>query len=165
MLYNTFVHKVNYFDDGGGKMENKVLSEQLLHSWVLLSGILKNTRITKGLMYNEATVMLLVYNRYCEDAEGLICVKEIIQRTKMLKSLVNRTVNALEKKGLVQRCQVEGDRRMVYLKCNKDNLDIFLRVHNASLSLAQSIIDVIGQEDAETFIRIVKKLEDAGYSI
>ena len=67
----------------------------LLRAWVKLSGILKNSRITKGLMYNEATVMLLLYNRYCEDGEGIISVKEIIKETNMLKSLVNRTLNSL----------------------------------------------------------------------
>lgn len=139
--------------------------EQLVRAWIKLSGILKNTRITKGLMYNEATVMLLLYNRYQSDGMGLISIKEITQETKMLKSLVNRTVNSLEKKELLQRCEGTGDRRMAYVRCVAEKLPVFLAVHNASLSLAKGLIQIVGKRDAEAFVRIVKKIEDAGYSL
>lgn len=137
----------------------------MIHSWVKLSGILKNTRITKGLMYNEAIVMLLVYNRYCEDGVGKISIKEITASTKMLKSLVNRTVNALIKKELLERCESDGDKRIVYVRCIEEKLNIFLEVHNASLKLAKNIVDIIGEEDAAAFIRLVDKIEKAGYSL
>ena len=39
------------------------LEEAVITAWVRLTGILKNTRITKGMVYNEAIVMLVVYNR------------------------------------------------------------------------------------------------------
>ena len=109
--------------------------------------------------------MLLVYNRYTEDGEGLISVKEIIKETNMLKSLVNRTLNSLEKKGLILRLRGESDRRMLYVKCVKEKLDVFLDVHRSSLKVANGIIEIIGEEDAENFIRIVKKIEGAGYSL
>lgn len=146
-------------------MKNKKRAEDLLLAWVSLSGIVKNTRITKGLMYNEAIVMLLLYKRYCEDGVGLISIKEITQKTKMLKSLVNRTINSLEEKQLLERAEAAGDRRMSYVKCVEARLDTFLQVHNTSLGVAQSIINIIGEEDTDSFVRIVKKIEDAGYSL
>ena len=146
-------------------MNNIKQQENLINAWVRLSGIFKNTRITKGLMYNEAIVMLFVYNKYLEDKEGKVSVKEINQKTKMLKSLVNRTLNSLEKKGLIKRCEGEGDRRISYIKCVEERLDVFLEVHNSSLLLAENIIDIIGKEDTDTFIRIVDKIEKAGYSL
>lgn len=141
------------------------LREEVLLSWVKLSGILKNTRITKGLLYNEAIVMLLLYNRYRQDGVGIISIKEIIQQTKMLKSLVNRTVNSLEKKNLLQRCEATGDRRMVYVRCVEEKLDVFLQVHNASLALVENLIDIVGVDDAGAFVRISEKIENSGYSI
>lgn len=140
-------------------------ADQLLRSWVKLSSMLKNTRITKGLMYNEATVMLLLYNRYQEDGEGLISIKEITAETRMLKSLVNRTINSLEKKGLLERCEGSGDKRVIYVRCIREKLPVFLEVHNSSLGLAQGIINIIGSEDTEAFIRIVQKLNQAGYCL
>ena len=146
-------------------MYNPDQASLLLKAWVKLSSILKNSRITKGLMYNEATIMLLLYDRYLQDGMGMISIKEITAETKMLKSLVNRTINSLEKKGLLERCEGNGDKRVIYVKCIQEKLPVFLEVHNSSLRLAQGIIGIIGPEDAETFIRIVQKLENSGYHL
>lgn len=146
-------------------MNKEMQAEQLLQSWVRLSAILKNTRITKGLVYNEAIVMLLVYKKYQEDNGGIISVKEIVAKTNMQKSLVNRTVNSLINKDLLQRCDGEGDKRIAYVKCVEEKLDVFLAVHNDSLNLAENIIDIIGEEDAHTFLRIVEKIDKSGYKL
>ena len=116
-------------------------------------------------MYNEAIIMLLLYKRYCEDGIGLISVQEIIQETKMLKSLVNRTINSLQSKGLLERCPGEKDRRTLSVRCVREKLSVFLEVHNSSLNVATGILDIIGEEDAETFIRIVDKIEASGYKL
>lgn len=145
-------------------MDKNIQAEKILVSWITLSGIIKNSRITKGLQYNEAIVMNVIYNRYTEDGEGLVSIKEITAKTRMLKSLVNRTVNSLIKKGLLQRCESSGDKRVVYVKCVKEKMDIFLKVHGGSVKIANSIIEILGDEDAEAFIRIVEKIEKSGYS-
>ena len=146
-------------------MENKPLPEQLLRAWVKLTGMVKNSRITKGLAYNEAIVMLLLYNRYQKDGIGMISMKEIAEETKMLKSLVNRTINALEEKGLLERCTSEDDKRVIFVRCLKEKLDTFLSVHNSSLAISQKMIDIIGEEDAEAFVRITHKIENANFKI
>lgn len=138
---------------------------KLLIAWVKLSGMIKNNRITKGLQYNEATVMLLLYRSYMQDGEGLISVKEIISETGMLKSLANRTINSLEAKGLVTKCQGEKDKRTIFVKCVTERLDTFLEVHNSSLDVAKGIVDIIGEEDTEHFIRIVNKIDLSGYRL
>lgn len=146
-------------------MNTEAQAEKLLHAWVKISSIVKNTRLTKGLQYNESIVMLLIYNRYAEDGIGCISIKEITEETKMLKSLVNRTVNSLEKKGLLTRCSIPGDKRMTYVRCVKEKLGIFLDVHKHSLALSQRVIDIIGTEDTEAFIRLVKKIYDVKFQI
>lgn len=81
----------------------------------------------------------------------------------MLKSLVNRTLGSLEEKGLIEYSVGESDRRTRFVKCVKEKLDVFLAVHNSSLGVSQSIIDIIGEQDAATFINIVEKLANADY--
>ena len=146
-------------------MNNTEKCENLIKSWVKLSAIVKNSRITKGLVYNEAIVMLHVYERYREDGEGIISIKEITKETKMLKSLVNRTVNSLEQKGFLERCEKQGDKRMVYVKCITERLETFLIIHKGSIDIATEIINIVGEEDTNAFIRIVNKLEKAGYNL
>ena len=76
--------------------ENLQIDEDIVVSWVRLTGILKNGRLTDGLIYNEAIVMLTAYRRYQQDGEGLVSFKEIVAETRMLKSHVHRTIGSLE---------------------------------------------------------------------
>ncbi len=146
-------------------METNSQTTALLQSWVKLSGILKNSRFTKGLSYNESIIMLQLYEQFQNNESSLLSVKEIIACTGMLKSQVNRTINALEQKGLLERCRLEGDQRIVYIRCCRKNLDDFLKVHDSSMSIARSIEEIIGPEDTAAFIRIVEKISASGYQL
>jgi len=139
--------------------------ESLLEAWVSLSSILKNNRITKGLMYNESIVMLLAYRKYQKSESKKISIKEIIHITNMQKSLANRTVNALIDKNLLERCEGEKDKRVQYVRCVKENLETFLMVHQESLEIVRDIVSIIGEEDTDRFISIVGKLRNSGYKI
>ncbi len=144
-------------------MNNTVLQNNLILSWVKLSGIIKNNRITSALKYNEAIVMLAIYSRYLKDGVGLTSIQDIIKETGMLKSLVNRTLGELEKQGLIVFKQGVTDRRTKFVKCVKEKLDVFLLVHNSSLGVSKNIIDIIGEDDTKVFINIVQKLQNANF--
>ena len=107
--------------------------------------------------------MLALYNRYLADGEGLTSIKDIIKETGMLKSLVNRALGELQSKGLITYQKGTADRRTKFVKCVKENLDVFLSVHNGSVKVAERIIDIIGEDDTKEFIKIVEKLSNAGY--
>lgn len=139
------------------------LENELISSWVRLSGILKNNRMTKDLKYNQSIIMLSIYKRYIVDGVGLTSVKDIINETGMLKSLVNRTLGELEKRGLIKFVAGRQDRRTKFVVCVKERLDVFLTVHNNSRMAANNIIEIIGQADAEAFVRIADKLSNANY--
>ena len=141
-------------------MQEHCLEEQLISAWVRLTGILKNTRITKGMVYNEAIVMLVAYNRYREDGDGLVSFKELVSETRMLKSLVNRTIDALVEKKMLERCD-GADKRTTFVRVIPENLTDFLAVHENSLALAAKLIGIIGEEDAEAFVRISEKIASA----
>ena len=133
------------------------LEEQLITAWVRLTGIFKNTRITKGMVYNEAIVMLVAYNRYREDGKCLVSFKEIVSETRMLKSLVNRTIDSLVAKGYLTRCEGK-DKRTTFIRIVPENIGGFLEVHAHSLELARNMMQIIGTEDAEAFVRISDKI-------
>ena len=131
------------------------MEERIITAWVKLTGVLKNTRITQGMIYNEAIVMNLVYSRYQEDGEGLVSFKEIVKRTQMLKSLVNRTIDSLVRQGYLEK--IDGaDKRTTYVRAK--NFDDYLTEHEKTLTLVRGIIDTIGEEDAEAFIRLADKI-------
>lgn len=140
--------------------EKQELEEELVTAWVRLTAALKNTRLTQGMIYNEAIVMMIAYNKYREDGEGLVSFKDLVRETKMLKSLMNRTIDSLVAKNYLVRQEGE-DRRTTYVKPVPENLDEFLKVHNNSVVLAREIITIIGKDDAEAFVRISEKISDA----
>lgn len=140
-------------------MDNTHLS--LIQAWIGLSGMLKNSRFTKELPYSESIVMLQLY----QAGDAALSIKQITECTHMLKSQVNRTINSLEEKGLLFRCQGEGDRRLGYVRANPERMDLFLQVHSSSMAIAKHISDIIGTEDTEHFIRIVNKLAQSGYHL
>lgn len=142
------------------KSTNEPLEEALITAWVRLTGALKNTRMTQGMNYNEAIIMLIVYNRYRADGEGLVSFREIVQETKMLKSLVNRTIDSLVKKGFLIRCD-GADKRTTFVHPVKENLNGFLQVHEQSLALAGNIVELIGESDAKKFVEIAAKITAA----
>lgn len=138
-------------------LSGSALEEELIIGWVRLTGVLKNTRITKGMVYNEAIVMLFLYHKYREDGVGCVPFKEIVEKTGMLKSLCNRSVASLEKKGFVVRSEGK-DKRTTYVCPVEEKLPAYLEVHARSVALARRIVDLIGTEDANAFVRIAGKV-------
>lgn len=141
-------------------MTDDNLQEDLVMSWIKITGILKNNRITKYLSYNEAIIMLFAYNEYKTNGRG-ISFKQLVLSTKMMKSLVNRTVNSLKDRGLVTISSDENDKRSCIISIAADKLDVFLAVHSQSLALSEKIISVIGEDDARAFLGMVEKIDKA----
>lgn len=140
-------------------MKDKFLD--LIQAWIQLSGILKNSRFTKALPYNEAIVMLQLY----QAGDRHVSIKEITAKTHLLKSQVNRTINSLEHKGLLERCAPEGDRRVGFVRAVTERMELFLQVHETSMEIAKNISGIIGPEDTDHFIRIANKLAQSGYHL
>lgn len=134
------------------------LNERIVLSWVQLSAILKNSRITQGMPYNEAIVMLLLYHEYKSTGNARLPLSTVIAKTKMLKSLANRTINSLETKGFLIKAENPEDKRAIDLVAIPERAELFMDVHKRSLLIADEIRNTIGNEDAETFIRIVNKI-------
>ncbi len=134
------------------------LRERLLNAWIGLNGYLKDSRVTQTMTYNEAVTMKLVLDQYRQDGVGRTPVQAILRKTRMLKSQVNRTVNALCRQGYLTKEKGGEDARALFVRPVPERLADFLAVHARSLQMAQTIIDVIGAEDAAQFVRICQRL-------
>ena len=112
-------------------MKSKDLEEQVLTAWIGLNGLLKDSQMTRGLTYNEATTMKLVYDRYRADGEGRTPVQYIIRQTRMLKSQVNRTLNSLCDQGYLVKERDAEDARNLFVRPDPDRLEDFLSLPGA----------------------------------
>jgi len=146
-------------------MWNEDLRERLLTAWIGINGFFKDSRMTQNLTYNEAIVMKLVYDQYRSDNQGRIPVQSILKRTNMLKSLVNRTIDSLCTQGYLVKERSGSDARALYVRPVPQRLSDFLEIHQQSLDIVQAVIDTIGLEDAEQFVRICEKFLNAEIQI
>lgn len=146
-------------------MEQEALQEQVLTAWIGLNALLKDSRMTREMTYNEAVIMKLLLDQYRSDGVGRIPVQHILRQTNMLKSLANRTINALSAHGYLVKERGGEDARALFVRPVAERLPDFLAVHRHSLQLVQQIIDIIGESDAHAFVRICQKLADAAPKI
>lgn len=134
------------------------LREQLLDAWIKINALLKDSRMTRDLTYNEAIVMRLAFNQYRNDGVGRVAVQRILKETGMLKSLVNRTVDSLCAQGFLVKERGERDRRSLYVRPIPGKLSAFVSVHERSLQIVEQVIQIIGETDAAVFVRCCEKL-------
>ena len=140
--------------------ETDELNESVISAWIRLTGVLKNTRITQGMIYNEAIIMNIVYGRYRQDGVGLVPFRDLVSETRMLKSLVNRTTESLVKKGYLIRSDGK-DKRTTFVQLVPENLGEYLELHGRTLKLVDDIVKAIGEEDARAFVRIAEHISHA----
>ncbi|MDE6407808.1 MAG: hypothetical protein K2K48_07700 [Anaeroplasmataceae bacterium] len=129
------------------------MKEELIQSWIELTAIIKNNRVTKKVSYNEAIILNYAYHAYLKD-EGLY-MQEIIKKTKMLKSLCNRTIHLLIEKDFLRR-ELDGNQVVVYL--NPDKVQDYLEIHKETFTYLEPIFEVLDEKDQQDFIRISQKI-------
>ncbi len=143
-------------------MAENDLRERLLTAWTDINARMKNSQMTQGFTYNEAVTMKLIYDQYRRDGVGLVPVAEIRKRLNMLKSLAHRTIQSLCEQGYLQKETSPEDARALLVRPVPERLPDFLAVHERSLQMAQAVIDAIGQDEAERFVRCCDVFLSAG---
>jgi DNA-binding MarR family transcriptional regulator len=88
--------------------------DKLLDSWLNLTSTLWNTRLVSSLTYNEAHVMGLLL-RHSTPANPMTAT-DLIRRTRLLKSQMNKILTALESRGYITRTRSVKDERSVEIE-------------------------------------------------
>lgn len=139
----------------------KELNEKLLEAWLETSKVISNRRLTDGLPYNESLVCHILYERAQSEPQKYLTATDLCSETKMLKSLMNATLNSLEKRGLTERIRSTTDRRQIYVRLRKDNLYIYLEEHRKILNIVDEVIYMVGEEKIAEFIPILRSINSS----
>lgn len=129
------------------------IKEELIQTWIELTGLIKNNRIMKSISYNEGIILNYTYKAYLNN--GGIYIQEILKRTRMLKSLCNRTINQLLEKGFIYRKQEKNQLQIFFCPEKEEE---YLRIHRETMEYIQPILDIWGVDETETFIKSIRKL-------
>lgn len=121
-------------------------NEQFLLAWLRISSTVSNERIVSNMSFNEALVCDVLYYRKLLGVTEKWTATDLCKLTHMHKTLMNRTLNSLEKKQIILREPDPSDRRRYFLKINPVNFQTFLDVHENTMKLVKKITERIGNE-------------------
>lgn len=118
-------------------------NEEFLTAWLGLSTLICGERIVSDLPYNEA----LICNHLANSGADGLCATELCERTGMLKSLMNRTLNSMEQKGLIRRERSDKDKRQVSIFLQPNEL--YRSQHEKILRIVNTIVERYGKERSQ----------------
>ena len=130
------------------------INEKVLSAWLKLSTAICNERIVSELPYNESLVCGILHENAVEHPEEKITATDLCEKTNMKKSLMNRTLNSLEEKGLIFRKRSEKDKRQVFVSMNMENAEVYERQHKNILRVVDEIVEKVGKEKADEIISL-----------
>lgn len=136
--------------------------EHLLDAWLSLTSTLWNTRIVSSLSYNEAHVMGILLHHSTEESP--MTATDLIRRTRLLKSQMNKILTALEKQGYIHRVRSKQDKRMIHVFLTAEGEAAYLHEHQGVEVILEQLVSRIGTERAlavsKDLFDIVDALED-----
>lgn len=130
------------------------INEQILNAWLKLSTTICNERIVSDLPFNESYICGILHHNATEHPEKKMTATELCEETNMQKSLMNRTLNSMEEKGLISRKRSEKDKRQVFVSLNIENAGIYERQHKKILDFVDTVLEKVGKEKAEEIIQL-----------
>lgn len=154
----TSVHYVNYpsiLTEVILMTETNDAAEELLDAWLSLTSTLWNTRIVHSMTFNEAHVMGILLRM--STSEHPLTATDLIRRTNLLKSQMNKVLSTLEAKGFILRLRAASDRRMAHILLTEEGKTAYLAEHARVESILSRLVNHLGQERA---LSIAHDLQD-----
>ena len=122
--------------------------DKLLDAWLSLTSTMWNTRIVSSMTYNECHILGILLRRQ-NDAVPQTAT-DLIARTHLLKSQMNKVLTTLEGKGFITRERAQTDKRMVYIHLTPEGEAAYRLEHEHIDAFLGRVINRIGEEKALT---------------
>lgn len=130
-----------------------MIEEDLLNAWLKMSVCIKGNRILNELSFNEITILNALNG-------GDLTFKMILEKTKMLKSQLNRVLNALINKKMVISYANSNDKRSVIYSLNNQNRKDYDDEHKRVLMIMNSIKNTLGEEETKRLALDIERATD-----
>ncbi|MBR2943295.1 MAG: MarR family transcriptional regulator [Clostridia bacterium] len=129
-------------------MQNESTREKLLDAWLNLTSTLWNTRIVSSMTFNECHILGILLRQSNDTIPQT--ATDLIARTHLLKSQMNKILTTLEGKGYITRKRAAKDKRLMYLHPTPEGQHAYLREHERINAFLDNIINRIGETRAGT---------------
>ncbi len=139
-------------------MDSKLAAgERLLSAWLTLSSTLWNERVVTGMTFNEAFVCNLLSHRAAEAPDRPLTATDLCERTRLLKSQMNKILSEMERKGFIQRERSAQDKRQIFLRLTPAGQEAYDREHAGITAILSALVSDLGEEKT---LRIAESVEE-----
>lgn len=121
------------------------INEKILSAWLKMILAVDSERVVSELSYNESIICNVLYS----NSDKEMTATELCTITKMLKSLMNRTLNSLELKQLIKKERSEKDKREIVIQLVDNPNSLFMKQHTSTLAYVDKIIEHLGEKSEE----------------
>lgn len=126
-----------------------MLEEEMLRSYINMSANIKENRLLSDLSFNEIMVMNLI-------VEEEMSFKELQNRLNILKSQLNRIINDLKNKSLIETYIPLDDKRKLMIK-KGSNIALYFKEHEKMLKLMSLVKKELGENYFKKLIELLNK--------
>lgn len=139
---------------------NREVEEALLEAWMEMALHIRGNRLVDGLSFNETVICSMLYRNQMLGKAPLTAT-DLVKRTGLLKSQLNKVLNAMEYKGLIMRKRDEKDKRKVYLMLCEEKQSVYLTEHEKVMKIVHQVCSSMGEEKAGTLSALLTEAVDA----
>ena len=127
------------------------LCEDLLSSWLALTASVKNERLVRSLTFQEVFICNILAHAQTGEAEE-ITASVIVEQTGILKSQVNKILDTMEQKQLIQRLRSPHDKRYVLIRLTDSGRAQYQQEHQHILGIMEQLIMQLGPDETNRLI-------------
>lgn len=138
-------------------MKESNLDERLLSAWLDLSSGVRNDRLVKTMSFNEVFICHILYNK---EEGALVTATDIVERTGMIKSQVNKVLMNLEEKEFVSKVSFAGDKRKINIMLTKKGEKAYENEHKGVIGLIAKVHEKMGDVEATHAAKAMEDLAD-----
>ena len=135
-------------------MDYSVLAVELLSHMHILQKLQSQKNIFEA-MQGEAFVL-----GYIASQSGEVLPGEIGNKMGVTSARIANTLNGLEKKGLITREIDKNDRRKILVRITQEGKELATKHKQTMMSIASQMLELLGENDAKEYVRLVKKLAE-----
>ena len=141
------------------------MNEELLNAWLRLSTAINTDCFISDMTYNESLICNLLYRNRSYGEGRKLTATDLCDKTNILKSQMNRTLNEMEKKHLIRRERSTQDKRQVFISLDMAQIEIYERQHRKILSLIDTLLDRVGREKGNDILKLFNEIADTALEV
>lgn len=132
----------------------------MLSAWLHVTTSVSRLYQLKGLRYNEALICHILMSHELDHPGEPLTATDLCRKSHILKSQMNRTLQSLEDKGVIERQRSDDDRRRVFTRLRPDS-EVYVEQHEKVLETVSAIAERLGAEDPDGVIALFEAIGDA----